>query len=114
MILKPRVVLVPGLIAKVYQWIGYNPSKGYNPTEVGDLLDVIKNLDLNDTILEVNMTTVMTHPLWLKRFKNVTSIALSLSEACKFAPYVARNSSKIVVGIPWDIPTMKEICANAD
>lgn len=86
----------------------------YNPGELESLLDVFADMDLSNAILEMNMCTVVTHSFWLKKFRNVISAALGLSLALRYFPYTQPGRSTVIVGSPWEVPTMKEICSNID
>ena len=112
MIIKPRITFLPALFEKYFFRLVSYHSRNYNPYEISDLLDLFARLGLRKNILEVNMFTWKAHSLWLKKFEKVISVALDLDAASRLVPYLARRRSTIIVGKPYEISTMKEICSS--
>ena len=77
--------------------------------ELDELLKVFNELGLDKTILETRLGNGQNHLLWLSRFQSVISICTTVREAIVFRPQVDRQRSLIIVGIPWEISTIKKV-----
>lgn len=77
--------------------------------ELEELLDVFVRLQLNQAILETNLGNGRCHLLWLERFEKIASISTRLRRAKEFAAYADREKSTIIVGIPWEMTTIKAV-----